>query len=117
MWTVPSAGAELRALGERWADLLERAGDAVVIRPAPEVWSAVEYTVHTGEIARFWREGLVALFGGAAIGFDPTQYPDADVYPYNEVPAGEAVAELIRQLSELVELRPPSSEDWSAPLR
>ena len=40
----------LRALGPQWAALIAGAGSALRERPAPEVWSAIEYAAHSRDI-------------------------------------------------------------------
>ena len=40
----------LRALGPRWRALLATAGDNLRIRPAPAVWSAIEYAAHSRDV-------------------------------------------------------------------
>jgi hypothetical protein len=40
----------LRALGPSWRDLIAGAGPELRARPAPEVWSAIEYAAHSRDI-------------------------------------------------------------------
>jgi DinB family protein len=40
----------LRALGPQWRALLDSAGNELRARPAPEVWSALEYAAHSRDI-------------------------------------------------------------------
>jgi hypothetical protein len=40
----------VRSLGPRWAVLVDDAGDDLRSRPAPGVWSAIEYAAHTRDI-------------------------------------------------------------------
>ena len=40
----------IRALGPRWTTLLASAGGELRVRPAPEVWSAIEYAAHSRDI-------------------------------------------------------------------
>ena len=42
--------AEIRALGPRWRTALAGAGDRLRTRPAPEVWSPIEYAAHSRDI-------------------------------------------------------------------
>jgi len=42
--------ASLRALGPQWAALIAGAGPARQERPAPDVWSAIEYAAHSRDI-------------------------------------------------------------------
>ena len=41
---------ELRSLGPRWKTLLADSGDELRVRPAPAVWSALEYAAHSRDI-------------------------------------------------------------------
>jgi DNA segregation ATPase FtsK/SpoIIIE, S-DNA-T family len=40
----------LRALGPSWGDLIAGAGSELRIRPAPQVWSAIEYAAHSRDV-------------------------------------------------------------------
>ncbi len=40
----------VRGLGPRWRDLLAASGPELRARPAPEVWSAIEYGAHSRDI-------------------------------------------------------------------
>jgi hypothetical protein len=42
--------AALRSLGPRWRALLATAGDHLRERPAPDVWSAIEYAAHSRDV-------------------------------------------------------------------
>ena len=42
--------AALRSLGPRWRELLARAAPHLRARPAPDVWSAIEYAAHSRDI-------------------------------------------------------------------
>ena len=46
----PSLLASLRALGPRWDALLAGAGAELRERPAPGVWSAIEYAAHSRDV-------------------------------------------------------------------
>jgi len=48
----------LRSFGPRFADRLGTAGGAVHVRPAPEVWSALEYACHVRDALLVLRERL-----------------------------------------------------------
>lgn len=56
--------AELRGLGPIWADLLDDAGGFLRVRPAPEVWSAMEYAVHSRGVFGFHAFGVEAALTG-----------------------------------------------------
>ena len=40
----------LRSLGPRWQQPLASAGPHLRVRPAPQVWSAIEYAAHTRDV-------------------------------------------------------------------
>jgi hypothetical protein len=50
--------SELRALGPRWRALIESAGPDLRVRPAPEVWSAIEYAAHSRDITALHAFGV-----------------------------------------------------------
>ena len=57
----------LRALGPTWVALLAMAGPELRVRPAPEVWSAIEYAAHTRDILALHVYGVeLALTGRRA---------------------------------------------------
>src|SRR5204863_4189187 len=55
----------LRALGQMWRWAVEGVdASALAARPEPSVWSALEYAVHSAEVAEIHRLGLEVLLGG-----------------------------------------------------
>lgn len=57
--------ASLRALGPRWAALLDEAGPELRARPAPSTWSAIEYAAHSRDVTALHRWAVdEALRGG-----------------------------------------------------
>jgi hypothetical protein len=50
--------AAVRALGPTWRGLLAEAGDHLRTRPAPEVWSALEYGAHSRDITALHAFGV-----------------------------------------------------------
>jgi len=48
----------LRRLGPRWRSLLSDAGSELRTRPAPEVWSALEYAAHSRDITALHEFGV-----------------------------------------------------------
>src|SRR4029079_15462949 len=55
----------LRALGTMWRWPLGGFDPEVsASRPDPDTWSALEYTVHSAEVAEIHRLGLEVLLGG-----------------------------------------------------
>ena len=61
----------LRALGPEWRVLLGRAGDRLRRRPAPEVWSAIEYAAHSRDITALHAFGIEQ-----ALTLDEPLYPE-----------------------------------------
>lgn len=78
----------VRALGPRWRALLADAGPHLRDRPAPEVWSALEYAAHTRDIIGIHVTGVeqaLTVDEPFYPGFDPgmvdaiaVAYKDAD---------------------------------------
>jgi hypothetical protein len=56
--------AELSTLGPRWRALLELSGEDVRTRPAPEVWSAIEYAAHSRDITAIHAVGVETALTG-----------------------------------------------------
>jgi len=50
--------AALRELGPSWRTLLRDSGDQLRLRPAPEVWSAIEYAAHSRDITALHAFGV-----------------------------------------------------------
>ena len=55
----------LRALGPRWATLLDEAGAGLRVRPAPATWSAIEYAAHSRDITALHRWAVDEALGGS----------------------------------------------------
>ena len=55
----------LRFLGPRWQQLLAGAGPHLRVRPAPEVWSAIEYAAHTRDVIALHAFGVGQALTGA----------------------------------------------------
>jgi S-DNA-T family DNA segregation ATPase FtsK/SpoIIIE len=79
---APALVAELRALGPSWRALIESAGPELRVRPAPKVWSAIEYAAHSRDIT--------ALH---AFGVEQALTEDEPHYPAIEADLVETVAE------------------------
>lgn len=61
---------EIRALGPRWRALLASSGPELRRRPAPEVWSAIEYAAHSRDITALHAFGV-----DQALTADEPSYP------------------------------------------
>jgi len=118
-WSPERAVTEPAALAADWRSAFAgRSESDLHARPRPEVWSAVEYTVHTTEILRFWHDGVGTVVAGGVVSMPFEGYPDADRFPYNDTPAPAALASLEAELVRLADLaRSLSEDDRRAPLR
>jgi hypothetical protein len=50
--------AAIRALGPRWRELLDPDNPQLRVRPAPEVWSALEYGAHSRDVTALHAFGV-----------------------------------------------------------
>ena len=50
--------AALRTLGPSWRTLTNASGSALRVRPAPEVWSAIEYAAHSRDVTALHAFGV-----------------------------------------------------------
>jgi hypothetical protein len=94
----PALIAELRELGPRWRTLIESAGPDLRVRPAPDVWSAIEYAAHSRDITALHAFGVEQ-----ALTEDEPHYPaiEADlVETAAESYAGEQSAAVVGALDE-----------------
>jgi hypothetical protein len=75
--TIPDAIAGLRSMGRRWRELFATASDDDLRRrPAPDVWSPVEYADHTGSMLALVGFGMGDVLDGAS-----PDYPDVPPPP------------------------------------
>jgi hypothetical protein len=63
-YTDPDLLGALRELGPRWRALLDAAGDRLRTRPAPEVWSPIEYAAHSRDITALHAFGVEQALTG-----------------------------------------------------
>ena len=64
-YDLPDTIGTLRALGQMWRWAVEDVDSAILAtRPEPSVWSALEYAVHSAEVAEIHTLGLEVLLGG-----------------------------------------------------
>ncbi len=106
----------LRALGPSWRALLAAAGPELRLRPAPGVWSAVEYAAHSRDITALHAFGVEQ-----ALTVDEPVYPaiaddlvDAVAPAYADADRDEVVTELDAAASRLAGLAEGSGTDaWS----
>jgi len=106
----------VRSLGPRWRALLTTAGPDLRVRPAPEVWSAIEYAAHTRDVL-----GLHAFGVEQALTADEPTYPgidaglaDAAAATYGDADpdaVSEQIEEQARRLAQLADDATPLA--WS----
>jgi MOSC domain-containing protein YiiM len=80
-YTLSDTLGTLRALPVMWRWAVEGIDASVLAtRPAPETWSALEYTVHSAEVAEIHRLGLEILLSGEdlVLGDDDVTLGDPD---------------------------------------
>ena len=75
----------LRALGPQWRVLLDTAGEDLRTRPAPAVWSALEYAAHSRDITAMHVVGVEAALPG-----DEPVVPEFDDNVVDEIAVGYA---------------------------
>jgi hypothetical protein len=94
--TVPDAVAGLRSMGRRWRELFDGASDeALRRRPAPEVWSPLEYAAHTRDILGLFVGGVAAVLAGERPVY-PAVEPDPPGFDhgYNDLDPQTVLGEL-----------------------
>lgn len=99
-WRIPDAITHLEALGWWWRSALadlDRA--AVARRPAPTVWSVLEYGVHSARTTSVLRGSLERVLAGAAWhATDRINPPRADASP-DDVPPQISVDQLLDDIA------------------
>ena len=109
--------AALRELGPKWRTLLEQSGPELRVRPAPEVWSAIEYAAHSRDVTALHVFGVEqaltaaeptfpAIEGDDLIQSAAATYEDED--PTAVVAALQSAADRMAQLAEVA-----GSGTWS----
>ena len=98
--------ASLRSLGSEWRVLLESAGPELRLRPAPEVWSAIEYAEHTRDIVALHVYGVTEALTGNEPVLPPVEpgLADAAATAYGDADAGVVADEIEEQASLLATL-------------
>lgn len=103
----------LRSLGSQWGSLLEAAGPELRMRPAPEVWSALEYAAHTRDIAALHVFGVKQALTGTEPVFPAIEegLVDAAAATYGDADPGVVAEEISEQTQRLAQL----AEDAGVP--
>jgi len=98
--------AAVRALGSQWGVLLESAGPELRLRPAPEVWSAIEYAEHTRDIVALHVYGVKEALTGTEPVLPPVDpgLADAAAVAYGEADPGVVAAEIDTHARRMAEL-------------
>ena len=101
----------LSALGEQWRHLIGSAAEHLRSRPAPDVWSALEYAAHTRDILALHVFGVEQALTGDEPHFPEVEpgLADAAAATYGALDADEVVAALARHASALA----ATDGDWS----
>jgi hypothetical protein len=106
----------VRALGEQWRALLESAGPELRVRPAPEVWSAIEYAEHTRDIVALHVYGVEQALTGTEPVFPAIAQGlvDAAAESYGDADPAVVAGELAEQAQRLAHIAAEAgSPAWS----
>ena len=112
----PELLAAVRALGDQWRALLESAGSELRRRPAPEVWSAIEYAEHTRDIVALHVYGVKEALTGTEPVLPPVDpgLADAAAVAYGDADPGVVAGEIdthARRMAELADDAGPAGSD------
>jgi DinB family protein len=95
----------LRSMGRRWRELFEPVPDeALRRRPAPEVWSPLEYAAHTRDILALFAAGLPGVLAGHRPAY-PAVEPDPPGHDrgYNTLDPQTVLGELTANADRLAD--------------
>ena len=94
--TTADAITSLRSLGRRWRESFgDSPEDVLRRRPAPEVWSSLEYAGHTRDVLALIGYGLEQILDDTRPTFPAIESaPDAPDHGYNALDADHVLAEL-----------------------
>ena len=109
--------AAVRELGGQWSDIMRTAGADARTRPAPKVWSALEYAAHSRDITRLHVFGVEQALSGAEPVFDDMDgsalIEDAAL-SYDELDPDTVVSELASAATTLADTAASASPDaWT----
>ncbi len=106
--------AAIRDLGPRWQQVLASAGSELRERPAPGVWSAIEYGAHTRDVTALHSWAVEQALSGSEPAIPPLEaglvdaaaatYADAD-----PVEVGDAIATHTSRLASITEEADPAA--------
>lgn len=116
-WRVPDAITHMGALGWWWRNALARLDQAEVARrPAPAVWSVLEYGVHSAWATAVLRGSLERVLAGES--WDPTDRvnpPLSHVSPDDDpllVELDQMLEDLEREGRDMAALAKTAGNDW-----
>ncbi len=113
--TIGDAVASLRSMDRRWHDAFaDTPDDRLRRRPAPEVWSPLEYAAHTRDVLRLHHMGIGMILEGTHPAFPsiPPDPPGAD-HGYNAQDPRTMLDELATAAGDLADLAGPARpEMW-----
>ncbi len=97
----------LRALGGQWRMLLDSAGPELRVRPAPAVWSAIEYAEHTRDIVALHVYGVKEALTGTEPVLPPVDpgLADAAAVAYGDADPGVVAGEIDTHARRMAEPR------------
>lgn len=101
--TTTDAITALRSLGRRWRQLFEDVPDEILRRrPAPEVWSALEYAAHTRDVIALNSWAIDEVLKGERPTF-PAVEPDVDApdHGYNRLEPAKVLDSLAKRADAL----------------
>jgi hypothetical protein len=119
MYTDAALVDALAALGPQWRRLLDDAGAQLRQRPAPEVWSALEYAAHSRDITALHVYGVeyALTHDDATIGDIDGDTLIADAAAnYNDADADDVVVALAREANALAALAADNIDSWQRTL-
>jgi len=96
-----------RDLGPTWHALVASCGDELRVRPAPEVWSALEYAAHSRDITALHAFGVNYALSedeAALPGIDGDSLIQEAAAAYRDADADAVVAELATEAARLADL-------------
>ncbi len=106
----------VRALGPRWRALLDAAGAELRVRPAPGVWSAIEYASHSSDITALHAFGVEQALTGTEPGFpdiaadEMIEAAAADYIERHPLAVADAMERESSRLAQAAAAVPPG--DW-----
>jgi hypothetical protein len=106
----------IREQGDRWRDLLAASGPDLRARPAPEVWSSIEYAAHTRDILALHVYGVEQALTGDEPAFPAISddLVDSAAATYADSMPEEVGVELAAQSSRLADTAGEAGADtWS----